>query len=176
MALQHPAARYARDGKSIGLDAHATSYAAIASSVGSHYESSFNWDELQKIPNNWPRKLIVKGILGAEDAGRVASMGCDAVVVSNHGGRQLDGAIATFDALPAVVKAVNGRIPVLLDVGIRRESDTFKALASGANGAMLGRATLCSAAAGEAGANRAIAILRDEFTCTRQLCGARSLD
>ena len=161
----------------IGLDAQATSSTAIASSVGRNYDSSFNWDDLQKIRDSWPRKLIVKGILGAEDAARVALMGCDAVVVSNHGGRQLDSAVATFDALPAVVKAINGRIPVLLDGGIRRGSDIFKALACGANGVMLGRATLYgAAAAGEAGASRAVAILKDEFVRTMQLCGARSVD
>ena len=102
-------------------------------------------------------------------------MGCDAVVVSNHGGRQLDGAVATFDALPAVVRAINGRIPVLLDGGVRRGSDILKALAMGAQGVMLGRATLYGAsAAGEAGANRAIAILKDELIRTMQLCGVRS--
>ena len=157
----------------IGLDAQATSSTAIASSVGRNYDPAFNWDGLQKIRDNWPRKLIVKGILGPEDALRVANMGCDAVVVSNHGGRQLDGAVATFDALPGVVRAVNGRIPVLLDGGIRRGSDVVKALARGAQGVMLGRATLYGAsAAGEPGASRAIAILKDELVRTMQLCGA----
>lgn len=160
----------------IGLDAQATSSTAIASSVGRNYDASFNWDDLQKIRDSWPRKLIVKGVLGAPDAARIANMGCDAVVVSNHGGRQLDGAVATYDALPAVVQAVNGRIPVLLDGGIRRGSDIFKALANGASGVMLGRATLYgAAAAGEAGASRALAILKDELTRTMQLCGARTL-
>lgn len=159
----------------VGLDAQATSSTAIASSVGRNYDPAFNWEGLQKIRDNWPRKLIVKGILGPQDAVRVADLGCDAVVVSNHGGRQLDGAVATFDALPAVVQAVNGRIPVLLDGGVRRGSDIFKALAMGADGVMIGRATLYGvAAAGEAGASRAIAILKDELIRTMQLCGARS--
>ncbi len=159
----------------IGLDAHATSSTAIASSVGRNYDPAFNWDGLQKIRDNWPRKLIVKGILAPVDALRVANMGCDAVVVSNHGGRQLDGAVATFDALPGVVQAVNGLIPVLLDGGIRRGSDIVKALACGAQGVMLGRATLYGAsAAGEPGASRAITILKDELVRTMQLCGARS--
>ena len=157
----------------IGLDAQATSSTAIASSVGHNYDPAFNWDGLQKIRDNWPRKLIVKGILSPVDALRVANMGCDAVVVSNHGGRQLDGAVATFDALPGVVQAVNGRIPVLLDGGIRRGSDIVKALARGAQGVMLGRATLYGAStAGEPGASRAIAILKDELVRTMQLCGA----
>ena len=160
----------------IGLDAQASTSTAIASSVGRNYDAGFDWDALQKMRDNWPRKLIVKGILGAQDATRVAAMGCDAVVVSNHGGRQLDGTVATFDALPAVVAAVNGRMPVLLDGGIRRGSDIFKALAMGADGVMIGRATLYgAAAAGEVGAKRAIAILQDEFVRTMQLCGARSI-
>ncbi len=159
----------------VGLDAQATTSTAVASSVGRNYDASFDWAALQKIRDNWPRKLIVKGILGAADAVRVADMGGDAVVVSNHGGRQLDGAVATFDALPQVVNAINGRIPVLLDGGIRRGSDIFKALACGAQGVMLGRATLYgAAAAGEPGASRAIAILKDELVRTMQLCGACS--
>jgi len=159
----------------IGLETQATSATAIASSVGRNYDPSFNWESLQKIRDGWPRKLIVKGILSPEDALRVAAMGCDAVVVSNHGGRQLDSAVATFDALPGVIKAVNGRIPVLLDGGVRRGSDIFKALAMGAQGVMLGRATLYGAsAAGEPGASRALTILKDELIRTMQLCGVRS--
>ena len=159
----------------VGLETATSSATAIASSVGRSYDPAFNWEGLQKIRDNWPRKLIVKGILGPGDALRVATMGCDAVVVSNHGGRQLDGAVATFDALPGVVQAVNGRIPVLLDGGVRRGSDIFKALAMGADGVMIGRATLYGAsAAGEAGASRALAILKDELIRTMQLCGVRS--
>ncbi len=160
----------------VGLDARATDATAIASSVGRNYDPAFNWDALQKIRDTWPRKLIVKGILAPADAVRVAAMGCDAVVVSNHGGRQLDGAVATLDALPGIVRAVNGAIPVLLDGGVRRGSDVFKALAMGAQGVMLGRATLYGAvAAGEPGASRALAILKDELVRTMQLCGARSI-
>ena len=118
----------------VGLETNTTNSAAIASSVGRNYDPSFNWESLQKIRDTWPRKLIVKGILGPADAVRAAAMGCDAVIVSNHGGRQLDGAVATFDALPGVVEAVEGRIPILIDGGIRRGSDIFKALAMGAEG------------------------------------------
>jgi (S)-mandelate dehydrogenase len=160
----------------VGLETKATSSTAIASSVGRNYDPSFNWDNLQKIRDTWPRKLIVKGILGPEDAMRVAAMGCDAVVVSNHGGRQLDGAVATFDALPRVVEAIHGRIPVLVDGGIRRGGDIFKALAMGAEGVLVGRATLYGvAAAGEAGAVRALTILKDELMRTMQLCGTRTV-
>ena len=182
--MQHPSwlASIVRHGMPVmenlvGLDAQATTSTAIASSVGRNYDASFNWDALQKIRDNWPRKLIVKGVLSPRDALRVANMGCDALVVSNHGGRQLDGAVATFDALPQVVDAVRGQIPVLLDGGIRRGADIFKALACGAQGVMLGRATLYGAsAAGEPGASRAIAILKDELVRTMQLCGACRAD
>ena len=99
------------------------------------------------------------------------------LVVSNHGGRQLDGAVATFDALPAVVAAVHGRIPVLLDGGVRRGGDVLKALALGAQGVLLGRATLFgTACVGVAGASRALSILKDELIRTMQLCGARSTE
>ena len=160
----------------VGLEMQAKNATAIASSVGRSYDPAFDWSSLQKIRDNWPRKLIVKGILRPDDAARVAAMGCDALVVSNHGGRQLDGAVATLDALPRVVQAVQGRIPVLLDGGVRRGSDVFKALALGASGVMVGRATLYGAvAAGEPGASRALAILQDELVRTMQLCGARSV-
>lgn len=160
----------------IGLDTQATDAAAIASSVGRNYDPAFDWDALQVLRERWPRKLIIKGILNPRDALRVAQMGGDAVIVSNHGGRQLDGAPATFDALPAVVAALNGRIPVMLDGGIRRGSDIVKALAAGADGVLLGRATLFgAAAAGQAGAARALTILADELKRTMQLCGARDI-
>lgn len=158
----------------VGLEKQATNATGIASSVGRNYDPAFNWESLQKIRDSWPRKLIVKGVLRPEDALRLAAMGCDAVVVSNHGGRQLDSAVATFDALPSIVRAVDGRIPVLLDGGVRRGSDILKGLALGAQAVMLGRATLYGAsAAGEAGASRAIAILKDELTRSMQLCGVR---
>ncbi len=149
---------------------------AIASSVGRNYDASFDWDALQKIRDHWPRQLIVKGVVHPADALRLAAMGVDAVVVSNHGGRQLDAGIATFDALPALSHALQGKIPVWMDGGIRRGSDIVKALAAGAQAVLIGRATLFGAVAfGEAGAHRAIQILHDELRRTMQLCGAKNL-
>ena len=160
----------------VGLDTQATSAAAIASSVGRNYDPAFDWEALQAIRDRWPRKLIIKGILNPRDAERAVQLGCDAIIVSNHGGRQLDGAPATFDALPAIVRAVDGRIPVMLDGGIRRGSDIVKALAAGAQGVLVGRATLFgAAAAGEAGAARALTILADELKRTMQLCGTTDI-
>jgi (S)-mandelate dehydrogenase len=158
-----------------GLEMAAKSSTEIASSVGRSYDPSFDWNRLAQVRDRWPRKLIVKGICRGDDAQRAVALGCDAIVVSNHGGRQLDGAIGTLDALPEVVAAVGGRIPVMLDGGIRRGADAAKAIALGASAVLLGRATLFGvAAAGALGANKALDILRDEFIRTMQLCGARN--
>jgi len=156
-----------------GLETAATSAGAIASSVGRSYDPAFDWARLAEVRERWPRKLIVKGVSRADDAARLAAMGVDAIVVSNHGGRQLDGAVPSLQALPEVLQGVAGRCPVLVDGGIRRGADIAKALALGAHGVLLGRATLFGAvAAGDAGAQRALDILHDELLRTMRLCGA----
>ncbi len=153
-----------------------TDAAAIASSVGRNYDPSFDWDSLRAIRDAWPRKLVVKGIVRADDAERAAGIGCDALVVSNHGGRQLDGGVATLDALPPIVAAVGSRMEVLLDGGVRRGADVVKAVSMGAKAVLIGRATLYGVcAAGEPGAHRALEILSDELKRTIQLCGARNI-
>ena len=159
-----------------GFTPQAVSAAAIASSVGRNYDPSFDWEGLKAIRDAWPRKLIVKGLARPDDADRAVALGCDAIVVSNHGGRQLDGAIATLDALPAIARTVASKIPVFVDGGIRRGGDVVKAIALGAKAVMIGRATLYGAcAAGEAGAQRALEILRTELARSMQLCGAQSV-
>lgn len=160
-------------------DAQATpgTRGTIASSVGSHLDPAFDWDRLKALRDSWPRTLIVKGVARADDAERMAALGCDAVVVSNHGGRQLDGAIATLDALPEIARAVGRRITVMLDSGVRRGGDIVKARALGARAVLVGRATLYGvSAAGEAGARRALDILADELVRTMQLCGVTRID
>lgn len=153
-----------------------TDAAKAASTVGRNYDPSFSWDDLKAIRDTWSRKLIVKGVVRPGDARRLVELGVDAIVVSNHGGRQLDTAPATLDALPGIVEAVGGRCEVFVDGGVRRGSDIAKALALGANGALLGRATLYGvAAAGQSGAERALSILTQEFRRTMQLCGARDV-
>jgi (S)-mandelate dehydrogenase len=160
----------------IGFTAEAVTATAIASSVGRSYDPTFDWDGLKAIRDAWPRKLIIKGVAHPQDAAKALALGCDAIVVSNHGGRQLDGGIATLDALPAVVESVRGRVPVLVDGGVRRGVDVVKALALGAQAVMIGRATLYGAcAAGEAGAARALEILRSELARAMQLCGAHKV-
>lgn len=158
-----------------GLEPGAGSAMRIASSVGRSYDPSFDWTRLHKVRETWRGKLVVKGVSHPDDAARLVAMGCDALVVSNHGGRQLDNAIPSLLALAAVAQAVAGRVPVLLDGGIRRGSDVAVALALGACAVLVGRATLFGVAAGgAAGAQRALGILFDEFKRTLQLCGAAS--
>jgi (S)-mandelate dehydrogenase len=148
----------------------------IVSSVGRDQDPSLDWEVIKRVRGIWPGKLLIKGLVLPADAERAVSVGCDGVIVSNHGGRQLDGEIASFDALPGVVRAIGGKASVLLDGGIRRGSDIFKALACGAEAVMIGRATYYGVCAGgEAGARRALEILSDELMRTMQLCGARSI-
>ncbi len=144
----------------------------IASTAGRNYDPSFDWTGLQSIRDHWRGKLIVKGIVRPDDAERAVRMGVDAIVVSNHGGRQLDASVPTLDLLPGVAAAVGGRCSVMLDGGIRRGSDIVKALALGADAVLAARATLYGVfAAGEMGAQRAIEILAEELARTLQLCG-----
>jgi (S)-mandelate dehydrogenase len=149
----------------------------IVTAVGREMDAGLDWEYIERLRNEWPRKLLLKGVERPDDAERAVSVGCDGVVVSNHGGRQLDGAVATLDALPAVVKAVGSKLTVLLDGGVRRGVDILKARALGAHAVLTGRATLFGCmAGGEAGARRALEILATELERSMLLCGARSLD
>ncbi len=148
----------------------------IVSSVGRDQDASLDWEVIKRVRAAWPGKLLIKGVVHPADAEKAVSLGCDGVIVSNHGGRQLDGEIASFDALPGVARAIGGKASVLMDGGIRRGSDIVKALARGAEAVMIGRATFYGVcAAGEEGARRALEILSDELVRTMQLCGARSI-
>ena len=156
----------------VGFDGSSDPRASVAAKVGQGLDASFDWAALQRLRDQWPGKLLVKGVTRAEDAERLAGLGVQGVWISNHGGRQLDGAIASADALPEIAHAVRGRVPVLIDSGVRRGVDIVKALALGAQAVAIGRATLYGAvAAGEAGAERALAILTDELRRAMQLCG-----
>jgi L-lactate dehydrogenase (cytochrome) len=139
-------------------------------------ESMVTWQDLRWIREIWDGPVIVKGIHTGDDARRAAAEGADAVVVSNHGGRQLDGVRASFHVLPEVVAAVNGRIEVLMDGGIRRGSDIVKAMCMGARAVLVGRAYAYGlAAAGGAGVTRAIEILRADLVRTLKLLGCPSI-
>jgi len=136
-------------------------------------EGAVSWDHFAWLREIWQGKLIIKGILRPDDALRAIELGADAVIVSNHGGRCLDSAEASIDALPGIAAAVNRRVPLMLDSGIRRGSDIVKALALGADLVLLGRAALWGVAAGgRRGAERAVELLRREFEQTLAFVGA----
>jgi L-lactate dehydrogenase (cytochrome) len=139
-------------------------------------ESMVSWADLEWIRDVWPGPLAIKGVHTADDARRALDAGADAIVVSNHGGRQLDGVAPTLRVLPEVLDAVGGRAEVLVDGGVRRGSDIVKALAMGARAVLVGRAYAYGlAAAGEAGVRRAIEILRSDLIRTLKLLGCPSV-
>ena len=134
------------------------------------------WDDIRWLKRIWPGPIVVKGVLTGEDAKRAVEAGAAAVIVSNHGGRQLDGAPATLRVLPEIVAAVNGQIEVLMDGGVRRGSDIVKALCLGARAVMLGRSYAYGlAAAGKPGVTRALDILRADVERTLRLIGCSSV-
>ncbi|WP_175832871.1 alpha-hydroxy-acid oxidizing protein [Burkholderia cenocepacia] len=138
-------------------------------------DGSFSWDDLAHLREIWPHKLLVKGLSRSDDAKRCESMGIDGVILSNHGGRQLDTAIAPFQALPSTHSAVD--IPVLIDSGIRRGSDVVKAIAAGATAVLLGRATLYGLAAkGSEGVDAVLDIFRDEMDRTLAQIGCPDIE
>lgn len=138
--------------------------------------SVVTWQDFEWLRKTWPGPIVVKGILTGEDARRAVDVGAAALVVSNHGGRQLDGVSATLRVLPEIVKAINGEAEVLMDGGIRRGSDIVKAICLGARAVLLGRAYAYGlAAAGEAGASRALDILRADMQRTMKLLGCASV-
>jgi isopentenyl diphosphate isomerase/L-lactate dehydrogenase-like FMN-dependent dehydrogenase len=148
----------------------------LAETQASLAKSVVTWEDLRWIRKVWPGPFVVKGVLTAEDARRSLDEGAAGVVVSNHGGRQLDGVAATLRALPEIVKAVKGRAEVLLDGGIRRGSDIVKAICLGAHAVLIGRAYAYGlGAAGEAGASRAIEILRADLERALALLGCKSI-
>lgn len=138
---------------------------------------ALNWDDIREMRKLWPRTLMIKGVLSPADAAMAADCGVDGVVVSNHGGRVIDGALAPVEALPAMLDAVGKRMTVIVDSGFRRGSDVVKAMALGAHAVLVGRATLYGvAAAGEPGGTRALDILREEIDRVLALVGCRGID
>ena len=144
----------------------------IASRMAGMLDPSASWADVAWLRGLWPGPLLLKGIMHPEEARRAVAEGIDGIVVSNHGGRQLDGAAATIEALPAIVAAVEGRIPVLLDGGVRRGVDVARALALGAKACLIGRPHLWGlAVAGEAGVAAVLDLYRRELDRVMALCG-----
>jgi L-lactate dehydrogenase (cytochrome) len=141
------------------------------------FDPSLDWKKVEKLMNLWGGKVILKGILDPEDARQAASLGADAIVVSNHGGRQLDGALSSIRALRPIVDAVGDKVEVHLDSGIRSGQDVLKALAMGARGTYIGRAFVYGLGAmGQAGVTTALEVIRKELDLTMALCGRRRID
>jgi L-lactate dehydrogenase (cytochrome) len=149
---------------------------SLAQWISGQFDPSLSWKDVEWIRDLWPGKLVLKGLLDVEDARRAAKTGAAALVVSNHGGRQLDGAMSSISALPKIVDAVGSEIEIMFDGGIRSGQDVMRALALGARSCMIGRAYLYGLGAGaQAGVTRAIEILRNELDVTMALTGTNTI-
>jgi L-lactate dehydrogenase (cytochrome) len=155
----------------------ASNIRTLAEWTATQFDASANWRDVEWVRDRWPGKLILKGVLDAEDAKLALAAGADAIVVSNHGGRQLDGAPSTISVLQEIVAAIDGRCEVLLDGGIRSGQDIAKAIALGARGTLIGKTFLYAlAAGGESGVAKAITIMRNELRVTLALTGTSAIE
>ena len=153
-----------------------TGVATLSQWIQQQFDASVTWKDLEQIRARWKGKLVVKGILDPEDAKRVVEHGADALIVSNHGGRQLDGAPSTIAALPRIAAAVAGRCEILFDGGVRSGQDVLKAIALGANGTLIGRAFLYGlGAAGRRGVTQVLEIISREMQVTLALAGCNDV-
>ena len=149
---------------------------SLADWTVSQFDASLSWEDVKEIRKQWDGKVIIKGILDAEDARNAVNVGADAIVVSNHGGRQLDGALSAIKALPVIVDAVGNKAEVWMDSGIRSGQDVLRAIALGAQGTLIGRAFLYGLGAyGQVGVTQALEIIHKELDLTMGLCGQSEL-
>ena len=149
---------------------------SLSSWTNSQFDPSLSWDDVAAIRKQWVGKLIIKGVLDAEDAKAAVNIGADAIVVSNHGGRQLDGAMSAIAALPAIVDAVGDKAEVWMDSGIRSGQDVLRAIALGAKATLIGRAFLYGLGArGQDGVRETLEIIHKELDVTMGLCGKSDL-
>jgi L-lactate dehydrogenase (cytochrome) len=154
----------------------AKSLTTLSQWIAGQFDPTLSWKDVEWVQKHWGGKLILKGILDAEDAKIAAATGADAIVVSNHGGRQLDGTVSSIRALPEVVQAVGGKTEVWMDGGIRSGQDVLRALALGARGTMIGKSFAYGLGAmGEAGVAKVLEILHKELDVTMALCGLRDV-
>ena len=164
-------------GNLIGHITGVSDMSSLSAWTSEQFDPSLNWGDIEWIKKRWGGKLILKGIQDVEDAQLAANSGADALIVSNHGGRQLDGAPSSISCLPAIVEAVGNRIEVHMDGGIRSGQDVLKARALGARGTYIGRAFLYGLGAmGEAGVTRALEIIHKELDITMAFCGHTQID
>ena len=163
-------------GNIVGHAKGVTSTGSLMDWTARQFDPSLDWDKIAKIRDLWGGKLIFKGILDEDDARRAADFGADAIIVSNHGGRQLDGALSSIRRLEPIVKAVGDRIEVHFDSGIRSGQDVLKAVALGAKGTYIGRAYIYGLGAmGQAGVTRALEVIHRELDLTMAFCGERDI-
>jgi L-lactate dehydrogenase (cytochrome) len=154
----------------------AKSLTTLSQWIAGQFDPTLSWKDVEWVKNLWGGKLVLKGILDPEDARLAVQSGVDAIVVSNHGGRQLDGTVSSIRALPEVVQAVGGRTEIWLDGGIRSGQDVLRALALGARGTMIGKSYAYGLGAmGEAGVTKALDIIRNELDVSMALCGLRDV-
>jgi L-lactate dehydrogenase (cytochrome) len=154
----------------------AKSLTTLSQWIAGQFDPTLSWKDVEWVKKQWGGKLVLKGILEPEDATTAASLGVDAIVVSNHGGRQLDGTISSIRALPEIVDVVKDKTEVWFDGGIRSGQDVLRALALGAKGTLIGRAFAYGLGAmGEAGVTRALELIRAELDVTMALCGLREV-
>lgn len=163
------------------LDTHVSEGTGEAVSIADYFnkmlDQSMDWKVAEQVRNDWGRKFILKGVMSVADARRAVEIGADAIMISNHGGRQLDGSRAPFDQLPEIVDAVGGEIEIICDGGVRRGTHALKALCAGATAVSGGRLYLYAlAAAGQGGVEQALAILKDEIERGMKLMGVTSVD
>jgi len=163
-------------GNVVGHTPGADNMRSISLWIAEQFDPKLSWDDIKWIRDRWGRKLILKGILDPEDAERALQVGADAMIVSNHGGRQLDGALSSIAALPSIVRTVGGRMEIFLDGGVRSGQDVLKAVALGARAVFIGRAFLYGVQAlGGEGVTLALDIIRKELDTTMALCGCRDI-
>ena len=175
--LQMLGAKRRNFGNIVGHVDGVTDTANLGAWTAEQFDPSLDWGKIAKIKEEWGGPVILKGILDAEDAKMALSVGADAIVVSNHGGRQLDGAMSSIKALPSILDAVGDQVEVHLDSGIRSGQDVLKALAMGAKGTYIGRAFVYGLGAMcEAGVTKALEVIHKELDVSMALCGRRRVD
>ena len=176
-ALQMSRAKSRTFGNVIGHIGEVTNPSNLAALTQEKFDLSLNWDRVRELRNMWDGPVILKGIMDADDARQAVNVGADGIIVSNHGGRQLDGALSSIRALEPVLDAVGDKTEVYLDSGVRSGQDVLKAMAMGAKGTFIGRSYIYGVGAmGQAGVTKALQIIHKELDTSMALCGCRGMD